>query len=310
MRRIAVLWCTLAVIMASALVILADAPAQADAECEQFDRRSGQCIIYVPPPPPTYPGPGDGEDGGGGEGPGDALCTDRLTGGVVGCIVDTWYWSWEWACYTKYAEPQPPWSDPVWSGRTDGAIFWCSRGVTVGDAFPADTIARWAPSPPWGAPPDPEELAAAAVESMSLRAIEIGIVPEQGADRVGLLGLPTWMWVEDVDGSTWGPITRTATSGPWSVTATAQVDRIEWDMGDGTVVTCTTPGTEYRDVYQDADSPDCGHRYTEAGRYAVSATSFWVITWSGLGEAGTIEMDFTRDGQIVMGEVQVLNQQP
>ncbi|USQ77780.1 hypothetical protein NF557_07760 [Ornithinimicrobium cryptoxanthini] len=148
----------------------------------------------------------------------------------------------------------------------------------------------------------------AAIETMNLRAIEIGIVPEQGANRVGLLGLPTWMWVDDVEGSTWGPITRTATSGPWSVTATAEVDRIEWDMGDGTVVTCTTSGTEYQDVYQDADSPDCGHRYEDQGTFAVSATSYWVITWSGIGQSGTIEMDLTQDGQIVMGEAQVLSQ--
>ena len=305
-----VLWAALVVLGGPSLVVVAGGPAHAGPECREINERSGQCIIYVPPPPPDYGGGGGGRGGGDGGEPGEAVCEDRLTGDEVGCVVDTWYWSWDWACYTKYAEPQPPWGEPGWSGRRDGAIFWCSRGVTVTDPFPADTISRWSLTPPWGAPPDPRELARAAVESMGLHAVDIGIVPEQGPDRVGLLGLPTWMWVEEVNGSTWGPTTRTATSGPWSVTATAQVDRIEWDMGDGTVVTCTTPGTEYRDVYQDADSPDCGHRYTDPGRYAVSATSFWVVTWSGLGESGTIEMDFTADGQIVMGEVQVLNQQP
>lgn len=236
------------------------------------------------------------------------MCADPLLDREVPCIVHDWYWSYAWGCYTKYAEPQPPWSDPAWSGRRDGAIFWCSRGVTLTDPFPPDTINRWASSPPWGAPPDPEELARAAMESMSLRAIEIGIVPEQGPDRVGLVGLPTWMWVQDLDGATWGPITRTASSGPWSVTATAEVDRIEWDMGDGTTVACTTPGTPYEDRFQGMDSPDCGHRYQEQGYYTVSATSFWVISWDGLGQSGTIEMDLVQDGQIVMGEAQVLSQ--
>ncbi len=151
-------------------------------------------------------------------------------------------------------------------------------------------------------------LALAAVDSMNLRAIQIGIVPEQGPDRVGLVGLPTWMWVDDSAGSTWGPITRTASSGPWSVAATAEVDRIEWDMGDGTIVTCTTPGTPYEDRFQEMDSPDCGHRYAEQGRYAVSATSYWVIAWAGIGQSGSIEMDLVQDGQIVMGEAQVLSQ--
>ncbi|MDQ3359960.1 MAG: hypothetical protein M3520_14300 [Actinomycetota bacterium] len=307
MRGLVALWCAFVMILGASLAVLVSTPAQADPECREVSPITGQCIIYVPPPPPDYPappreGPGDPGD------PGDPVCADPLLDRQVPCIVHSWYWSYDWACYTKYAEPQPPWSDPVWSGRTDGAIFWCSRGVTLTDPFPPDTVSRWAPSPPWGAPPDPEELARGAVESMNLRAIEIGIVPEQGADRVGLVGLPTWMWVEDIEGSTWGPITRTASSGPWSVTATAEVDRIEWDMGDGTIVTCTTPGTPYEDRFQDADSPDCGHRYQEQGRYAVSVTSYWVITWAGLGRSGTIEMDLVQDGQIVMGEAQVLSQ--
>jgi hypothetical protein len=307
-RRLASLWRpALTMMLGASMTVLVSSPAQADPECKQLDPFSGQCIIYVPPPPPDYPAPpGDGP-GDPGEA-GDPVCADPLLDREVPCIIHGWYWSYEWACWTKYAEPQPAWTDPVWSGRDDGAIFWCSRGVTLTDPFPPDTVPRWAPSPPWGAPPDPEELARAAVESMNLRAIEIGIVPEQGPDRVGLVGLPTWMWVDGLDGSTWGPITRTASSGPWSVTATAEVDRIEWDMGDGTVVVCTTPGTPYEDRFLDMDSPDCGHRYAEQGRYAVSATSFWVVTWAGLGRSGTIEMDLVQDGQIVMGEVQVLSQ--
>jgi len=304
-RRLVSLWCALTVLLAASMAAQVNSPVQAEPDCREVSPRTGQCIIYIPPPPPDYPappwdGPGD---------PGDPVCVDPLIEGhVVPCVVGTWYWSYDWACWTKYADPQPPWADPVWSGRTDGAIFWCSRGVTLTDPFPPDTVPRWSPSPPWGAPPDPEELARAAVESMNLKAIEIGIVPEQGPDRVGLLGLPTWMWVNDADGSSWGPITRTATSGPWWVTATGEVDRIEWDMGDGTVVTCATPGTPYEDRFQDMDSPDCGHRYAEQGRYAVSATSYWVIAWAGLGRSGTIEMDLVRDGQIVMGEAQVLGQ--
>ncbi len=309
MRRLSLLWCVLAMIMSSGLMALVGTPAQGQpAECKVRDETTGWCMIFVPPPPPDYPAPPVGGGGGGGGEPGNPVCLDHLTGTEYPCIVGTWYWSYDWACYTKYTDPQPPWSDPVWSGRTDGAIFWCSRGVTLSDPFPADTVSRWAPSPPWGAPPDPEELARAAVESMNLRAIEIGIVPEQGPGRVGLVGLPTWMWVQDLGGSTWGPITRTATSGPWSVTATAEVDRIEWDMGDGTTVVCTTPGTPYEDRFGDMDSPDCGHRYTEQGHYPVSATSYWVITWAGLGQSGTIEMELVRDGQIVMGEAQVLSQ--
>lgn len=300
-----------AALLALIFALAAPDPAQAQADCKKRNEWSGQCEIFAPPPPPDYPDPpGDqpGDPGGGG-GSGQAQCVDPILDRKVPCIVGDWYWSYSWMCWTKYAEPQPPWSDEVWGGRRDGAIFWCSRGVTLDDPFPPDTAARWSATPPWGAPPpDPEDLARQAVESMNLRAGEIGIVPEEGPDRVGLLGLPTWMWVADVEGATWGPITRTATSGPWSVTATAKVDRIEWDMGDGTVVVCDTPGTPYEDRFQDLDSPDCGHRYQEQGRYTVTATSYWVIEWAGIGQTGTIEMDLTREAHIVMGEAQVISQ--
>lgn len=307
MRRVGALVLSVALCSGFLLAVLLSGPAQAEPECRKVVPRTGQCLIYVPPPPPDYPvppgeGPGDPGD------PSDPVCEDHLTGDVVPCVIHDWYWSFGWACWTKFADPQPPWGDPAWGGRTDGAIFWCSRGVSLSDPLPPDVIPRWSLTPPWGAPPDPAELAAEAVESMDLRAIEIGIVPEQGPGRVGLVGLPTWMWVQDLDGSTWGPITRTASSGPWSVTATGQVDQIEWAMGDGSIVVCTTPGTPYEDHFQDLDSPDCGHRYKEQGHYAISATSYWVIAWAGMGQSGTIEMDLVQDGQIVMGEAQVLSQ--
>ncbi|MBA2696508.1 MAG: hypothetical protein H0U62_11880 [Actinobacteria bacterium] len=225
----------------------------------------------------------------------------------MACIVGDWYWSYEWACYTKFSEPQPPWSDPVWPGTTrEGAIYDCARGITLTDPLPDEVIPRWSPAPPWGSPPDPRDLALQAVEAMQLRAAGIGIVPQDVPGSIGIIGLPTYMWVADEGPSTWGPITRTAASGPWSVTADARVDRVEWDMGDGSVVVCRTPGTEYQDGFGDAPSPDCGHTYTEQGDYAVTARSYWVIEWVGLGQSGTIELDLAETTNIEMGELQVL----
>jgi hypothetical protein len=83
-------------------------------------------------------------------------------------------------------------------------------------------------------------------------------------------------------------------------------------MGDGNSVTCNTAGTPCQDRYGKADSPDCGYRYTRtsAGQpndaYPVSATSYWTIAWAGGGQTGTINMDFTDNTQIRVGEMQVL----
>ncbi|MGI5190007.1 hypothetical protein ACQEVI_17840 [Promicromonospora sp. CA-289599] len=144
---------------------------------------------------------------------------------------------------------------------------------------------------------------------MSLSAIEIGIVPENEPGRVGLVGMPVWLWVEDPGESTTGPITRSASAGGYTMTATARLDRIVWDMGDGTTVTCVSPGTPYEDRFGVADSPDCGHRYQKQGDpYTVTATSFWTVQWEGVGQTGTIPLDFTRSTQIVVGEAQVITQ--
>ena len=45
-----------------------------------------------------------------------------------------------------------------------------------------------------------------------------------------------------------------------------------------------------------------------AGSYTVRATSHWVITWSGIGQSGTITMDLTDSVPVTIGEAQVLKQ--
>jgi len=196
---------------------------------------------------------------------------------------------------------QPPKSDPAWEGHTSGNLYHC---FFAGDP---DSYPVWLAAAPGAAPPpDPRVLALEAVKSMRLSAIRIGVVPESRAGSVGVIGLPTWMWVAVPDQRTWGPITRTAGARGFAVTATAKVQRVVWSMGDGSTVTCTTPGTPYADRYGKRPSPDCGYTFTRQGSYTVRATSYWIVTWSGIGQMGTIPINFTRTSVILMGEAQVL----
>ena len=80
---------------------------------------------------------------------------------------------------------------------------------------------------------------------------------------MGLVGLPIWLWVASPDASSWGPNTKTASAGGYSVTATGAVTRVVWSMGDGGTVACTTTGTTYADSFGVSSSPDCGYRYTK-----------------------------------------------
>ena len=202
---------------------------------------------------------------------------------------------------------------PDWSGVyvDDGAVYNCYQPQTN------QLILIWAPDPPpnSGAGPTPREVAEIAVEQMNLRAIDIGITPAPGEGSVGIVGMPVWMWAANADRHTVGPITASASAGGITVTATAEVLLITWDMGDGTVVQCATAGTPYTAAYGKSKSPDCGHVYersssTKPGaKYTVSATSSWVVTWAGAGQTGTIRLDgLTRSVAIAVGEAQVLVQ--
>jgi hypothetical protein len=101
-----------------------------------------------------------------------------------------------------------------------------------------------------------------------------------------------------------------------SVTLTARVDKIVWNMGDGGSRECQQPGTPYTQAAGASPSPDCGYAYqrvstnTSGGSYSVSATTYWTASWtSTTGRNGTF--DLTRSatvGDIRVGELQVLNQ--
>ena len=128
-------------------------------------------------------------------------------------------WSNARACYVKAESPPPPLTDAVWSGNTTGSIYRCSSsGIWSGPG----SYLFWADSAP-GVIPDPRVLALQAVTQMRLRAVEIGMAPDPSPGSVALVGLPIWLWVASPDQSTWGPNTKTASAGGYSVTATGKV---------------------------------------------------------------------------------------
>ena len=295
-------------------LLLVAQSASADVTCppEERDALSGDCPIVA-----EDPGSSGGDSAGGGvpvDKPGGGkkvTCTND--GDEIPCTSDDGVW--DGRCYVKATDPQPPMNDPVWRGNTNGLIVTCTvpcealpdqQGDPLRDEFCVVPVSSWAAALP-GAP-DPAQLAERAVTRMTLRAIDIGIVPEEGLDRVGIVGMPQWMWVNEPRPKTFGPITRKATAGSATVTATAKVDKVVWDMGDGTTVTCVGPGTPYEDRFDTKESPDCGYRYTKQGKYEVTATSYWTVQWEGMGQSGTIPLDFEATANIVMGEAQVITQ--
>lgn len=296
-------------------VALADEPV-----CEVHDPRNGTCRVWVQPPAPLPVAEPIADGGPVDSGSGASCYFDpsrqgfpAVPAGPVPCSSDLGAWSNVLGCYVRVLDPQPGPDDPAWSGHSPdegGAVYGCYQPL------PLDIdIYLWLESPPTasGSGPSPRQVAEMAIDEMDLRAIEIGVVPEPGTGSVGLVGMPVWMWAAEPGPSTVGPISASASAGGITVTATAQIHSIAWDMGDGHAVVCRGAGTEYHASYGRQPSPDCGHVYTTSSAgmpddaFTVTAISDWVITWEGAGQTGTIRMGgLTASVQIAVGEAQVL----
>src|SRR3546814_7843520 len=96
---------------------------------------------------------------------------------------------------------------------------------------------------------------------MALRAIDISITPSPAAGRIGLVGMPVWMWAQSPDDHTYGPITATASAGGITITAPATVQNVTWQMADGATEGGNLAGTPNQPKQGKRRCPDCGHVY-------------------------------------------------
>lgn len=274
-------------------------------ECLYVDEY-GVCQISIESPSTPGAQPVSGGDGRSG---GERQCAEY--GVPVPCSSETFgTYSDDLQCYLRLRDPQPPPDSPLWEGNyPEGAVYQCSSAFSYPGTIGGGPV--WLPGPPDGGL-TPDAAAQVVVRRMDLRAADIGIVPEDVPGRIGAVGAPVYMWTTPGP-TTFGPQSLTGSAGGVTITATAKVDRVVWSMGDGTSVTCRTPGTVYEDRFGFRPSPDCGHRYTRTSAggpgsaYPVSATSFWVVDWTGpAGSSGRITLDLVSSTSIVVGELQAL----
>ena len=134
-----------------------------------------------------------------------------------------------------------------------------------------------------------------------------------GTETFGLVGMPVWFWTENLQGGT-----ATATAGPFTVTAVAELDHVSYDMGDGHVVNCFplsngVIGTPYVDGVNGIEpSPTCGYEgYQKTSRkqpgmkYTITATATWDVTWTGA-DTGATTLTTNDVGHLPIGEAQAL----
>jgi len=157
----------------------------------------------------------------------------------------------------------------VWFGPGDLVPFSPPRSDGTAAVFGADGLVTDVPYCVY--PLDGVDLAAEI-----LRRAPAG-TPVQNPLTKGLTGLDTWLWY---DGGVEIPPFTLTVDDPGSgvsleVEAWARLETFIWDMGDGTVVTALTAGS-------DADLPRSAaatHRYERKGDYTITFTAAWNGTY-------------------------------
>jgi hypothetical protein len=294
--------------------------AAADENCDPIVNPDG--TVTLPCEEGGGGGGGDDEEGGG-DGGGGTPRECRHGAETISCNSE--YGSWDGRCYVRTANPQPEPGSGAWEGHDDGYILECTPYVCAqagGDLTdcPGHSF-YWSPDAP--APPGPsaEELARRAVATMQLTMGQIGSTPPASTsdpNAVGAIGLPIWLWIADRAENTIGPITRTASDGGLSVSATGTLDRVEWTLTSASgatvgAITCdgaNAPGTPYDGRNSAEPSPTCGFGAdlnTSPGDLTLTGTAYWVVDWQGGGQSGQIDVPAQSNStQIRIGEVQAL----
>jgi hypothetical protein len=161
-------------------------------------------------------------------------------------------------------------------------VVYACPGTTLIGGLPLQWIATAKPN----APANPQNLAEQAESKLALQAAMIQTSPPTGSEQ--LVGIPTWLWINS---AAWKAMSATAAAGPVTATAVAAPAEVVWNMGDGSQVTCTGPGTPYSsaDPY---GTTGCSYTWTEPstdqpdGEYQVTATIYWHVTWTAAGAPG------------------------
>jgi hypothetical protein len=154
----------------------------------------------------------------------------------------------------------------------------------------------------------PEQVAQMALRRLELPKPVLAMNPPRTVRQ--LVGVPVWLWVAQ-----WPTKTATARVPGVEVTATAHPTQVLWASGDGGSVVCSGPGTQWQPGNDPTrSSPDCGHVFRRAstsspgGRFAVTATMRWAVSWQGAHRSGTVaDLSTSASTSVEVDESQAVN---
>jgi hypothetical protein len=233
-------------------------------------------------------------------------------------------------CFWKALQPQPPAGSPLWGGKSSkspAAIYTVTcethNGANVGNAA---AVLQYSSTPPLNYGQGALGTVEAAALSVFTTLLALSPVPAVGSApdataEPSIVGMPNWMWT-DIPPKFWDPLLKSKKVLITSYSFSFQGMQVDWDMGDGNHVICSTPGSGYHTppgvAYKTytgppGPSPDCGYTYQIAGTFPVSATVTWLVAFSvtllGKTTSGTFVISRTTPALMhQIGEAQVVTQ--
>ena len=123
--------------------------------------------------------------------------------------------------------------------------------------------------------------------------------------KMAAVGYPLWLWTD-------GPTVVSSRVRAYGITFTLRADwqSTTFDMGDGHQVTCTRTLVYPANTKPGRKSTACGYTYLTSslpkGNYTVTATTNWRISWSALGQSGSVPGAHSGTWSLPVGELNAL----
>ena len=281
-------------------------PASAQAGSRVICDPSGQCRVVISRG--THGGSGAGHGSGRG---GKQVC--HLDGGQeTPCYEpDLGWWNTQDNCYYKAVAP---WPSPAEVALNSGSTAY-HRAADGGDYYAVSCLVSTGFGYVWLAKPPPGyggvnvwALVQRAVRLLRMAKPDIVMSPPLG--KPSIVGVYDWLWIARTPFS-WGRQSVTAAVPGASVTATAVALQVVWNMGDGTAITCLTPGTPWVAGDPGNAPSDCSYAYRQRGAFRVTATTTFQVAWAGTGLAasakGQMQIHLSSSAPVTVDELQAIN---
>ena len=158
---------------------------------------------------------------------------------------------------------------------------------------------------------DPQVIIQEAVATLELElpVVDPKVGPDPSLNRwnIAPVNLPIWLWLDEPD-----VMTKSVNQQGIEIDMVARRTRVVFDMGNGDKVKCTRM-SRWRKPLSDAElnrpSPNCGYRYRKLPKqkgagFMMNVTVEWTVTWSALGQTGTVPLTTTGSRHMPVGELQ------